>query len=161
MQERRTECGQRGNGEMLYSGECRQTFRGMSQHSRECPQAFSVCNFQSTKSPVELNNLLSKCISPDQARPWTTCKRGIYVKPYCTCETIAERIKNYKLFSGMSLAGVSWNGSGSVAKHSRECRQTFRRVYSSILEGMYIAQGNRSISPRFHGICSTEPNAFY
>ena len=65
----------------------------------------TVCNFQSTKSPVELNNLLSKffcyitwlVISPDQRRHWTTCKRDFYVKSYCTFETIAQRIKNYKL----------------------------------------------------------------
>ena len=51
-------------------------------------QYISVCNFQSMKSPVELNSLFSKffcyitwfVISPDQTQHWTTCKRGLYVK---------------------------------------------------------------------------------
>ena len=42
----------------------------------------TVCNFQSMKSPVEMNSFLSKffcyatwfVISPDQTRLWTTCK---------------------------------------------------------------------------------------
>ena len=69
-------------------------------------KTFSVCNFQSMKTPVELNSLLSKffcyitwfVISPDETRPWTTCKRGLYVKPYCFF-AIVEWFKNYKLFS--------------------------------------------------------------
>ena len=59
--------------------------------------AVSVCNFQSVKSPVELNSLLSKffsyiiwfVISPDKTQHWTTCKRGLYAKSYCFIETIA------------------------------------------------------------------------
>ena len=66
---------------------------------------YPVCNFQSMKSLVELNSLLSKffcyitwfVISPDQTRLWTTCKRGLYVKSFCFFETIAYRFKNYKL----------------------------------------------------------------
>ena len=57
----------------------------------------SVCNFQSMKSPVELNSIFSKffwyinwsVISPNSTRQWTTWKRGIYVKSYCLFETIA------------------------------------------------------------------------
>ena len=65
----------------------------------------SVCNFQSIKSPVELNSLLLNffryitwfVISPDLTRLWTTCKRGLYVKSFCFFETIASWIKNCKL----------------------------------------------------------------
>ena len=66
----------------------------------------TVCNFQSRKSPVELNSLLSKLfcyitwlvISPDYRRHWTTCKRGLYVKSYCSPETIAQRIKEHSSY---------------------------------------------------------------
>ena len=77
-----------------------------NNHSFLLRVCLSVCNFQSMKSPVELNSLLSKffcyitwfVISPDQTRLWTTCKRGLYVKSYCLFETIAQWIKNYKLY---------------------------------------------------------------
>ena len=73
--------------------------------SNKCRASNTVCNFQSMKSPVELNSLLSKffcyitwyVISPDQTRLWTTCKRGLYVKSFCFFETIPYRFKNYKL----------------------------------------------------------------
>ena len=66
----------------------------------------TVCNFQSMKSPVELNSLLSKffcyitwfVISPYQTRQWTTSIRGLYVKSYCFFEAMAQRVKNCKLF---------------------------------------------------------------
>ena len=66
-----------------------------------------VCNFQSTKSPVELNSPLSKLfcyitwlvISPDQTPHWTTCKRELSVKSYCFFETKANRIKKCKLIN--------------------------------------------------------------
>ena len=70
-------------------------------------QLLTQFNFQSMKSPVELNSLFSKffcyitwfVISPDQTRRrWTTCKQGLYVKSYCYFETIAQRFKNYKLY---------------------------------------------------------------
>ena len=56
----------------------------------------SVCNFQSMKTPLELNSLFSNffryitwfVVSPDYTRHWTTCKRGLYVKSYCYFETI-------------------------------------------------------------------------
>ena len=62
---------------------------------------YSVCNFQSMKSPVELNSLLSKffcyitwfVISPDQTRLWTTCKRGLYVKPHCFAKQKLSSLK--------------------------------------------------------------------
>ena len=68
-------------------------------------KANTVCNFQSIKSPVELNSLLSKffcyitwlVISPDWTRHWTTWKRGLYVKSYCFFETIVYWFRNYKL----------------------------------------------------------------
>ena len=66
---------------------------------------YTVCNFQSMKSSVELNSLLSKffcyitwfVISLDWTRLWTTCQRGLYRQSYCFLETIAQRFKNYKL----------------------------------------------------------------
>ena len=54
---------------------------------------------KSIKSLVELNSLFLKffyyitCF--DETRDWRPCKRGLYAKPFF--ETIAERIKNYKL----------------------------------------------------------------
>ena len=61
----------------------------------------TVCNFQSMKSPAELNSLFSKffCfvtwffMSPGQTRHWTAYKRGLQVKSYCFFETIAQRLK--------------------------------------------------------------------
>ena len=53
----------------------------------------AVCNFQSMKIPVELNNLLSKffCFITwfVMTRLWTTCKQDLYVKSYCLFEIIA------------------------------------------------------------------------
>ena len=77
------------------------------QHVNEAVHFFiTVCNFQFRKSPVELNSLLSKLfcyitwlvISPDYRRHWTTCKRGLYVKSYCSSETIAQRIKEHSSY---------------------------------------------------------------
>ena len=56
----------------------------------------TVCNFQSMRSPVELNGLLSKffcyitwfVISPNYTRLWTTCKQGLYVKSSCFFEIL-------------------------------------------------------------------------
>ena len=67
--------------------------------------SITVCNFQSIKRPVELYSFLSKLfcyitwlvISPDQTRRWTTCKRGLSLKSYCSFETKAKRIKIQKL----------------------------------------------------------------
>ena len=74
------------------------------EKTKKARQTTIVCNFQSIKSPVELNSLFSKffcCIiwfvkSPDYTRNWTTCKQGLYVKSYYFFETIVCRFKNYK-----------------------------------------------------------------
>ena len=68
--------------------------------------SYSVCNFQSTKVPVELNNLFPKffgyitwfAVLSHQTRHWATCKRDLYVKSYCFFKAIAQRFKNYKLY---------------------------------------------------------------
>ena len=58
----------------------------------------SVCNFQSMKSPVQLNSLflIFFCYITwfDETRHWRPCKRGLHVKFYCF---LAQRFKNYKL----------------------------------------------------------------
>ena len=52
-----------------------------------------VCNFQSMKSPMELNSffleLFCYIICSDEMRNWMPCKRGLYVKRYCFFEIIA------------------------------------------------------------------------
>ena len=70
----------------------------------------SVCNFQSMKSPVELNSLFSKFFGfiTWLTWQWTTCKRGLNVKSYCFCETIGQRFRNYKP-SCEFLPTFSWN----------------------------------------------------
>ena len=54
---------------------------------------YSVCNFQSMKSPVELNSLFLTffCYITwfKEARKWTPCKRDFYIKYYGFFETIA------------------------------------------------------------------------
>ena len=58
----------------------------------------SVCNFQSMKSPVELNNLLLKffCYVTwfDERQNWRPCKRGLFFKSYCFFEIISYWFKN-------------------------------------------------------------------
>ena len=53
----------------------------------------SVCNFQSIKSPMELNSLLSKffCYVAwfDKRRNWRPYKRGLFFKSYCFFEIIS------------------------------------------------------------------------
>ena len=72
----------------------------------------TVWNFQSMKSPVELNSLLLKffcyitwlVISPDQTRHWKkTWKRDLYVKFCCTFKTIDQQFKNYELITEKSV----------------------------------------------------------
>ena len=48
----------------------------------------TVCNFQSMTSPVELNNLFLKffCYITWFDGYWSPCKRGLYVKSYCSFE---------------------------------------------------------------------------
>ena len=72
-------------------------FRGMTNKKLSEPRKLisnicsTVCNFQSMKSPVELDSLFSKLfcyitsfvISRDQTQDWMTCKLGLYVKYYC------------------------------------------------------------------------------
>ena len=61
----------------------------------------SVCNFQSMKSPVELNSLLLKFFCYvnwfDERRHWRPFKWCLFVKSYCFFEAIAKWFKNYKL----------------------------------------------------------------
>ena len=61
----------------------------------------SVRNFQSIKSPVELNSLLIKLFCYvtqfDERQNWRPCKRGLFFKSYCFFKIIAQRFKNYKL----------------------------------------------------------------
>ena len=80
----------------------------------------SVCNFQSMKSPMELNCLFSKffcyitwfVISPGSTGSWTTCKRSLYVKQLgglkiTNCAQIAWRFKTYKLCSNKRICCIS------------------------------------------------------
>ena len=73
--------------------------------TRNCVKMFhatsTVCNFQSMKSPVELNSLFLKffCYITwfDETRHWRSCKWGLYVKFYHFFETTAQQFKSCKL----------------------------------------------------------------
>ena len=76
----------------------------------------SVCNFQSMKSPLELNGVLSKffcfitwLLYQLIRRNTTTCKQGLYVKSYCFFETIT--VKNYKLKYFIAEGAFKWGGT--------------------------------------------------
>ena len=51
---------------------------------------YIICNFQSTKSSVELNSLfLSYIIWFDETQHWRPSKRDLYIQSYRFFETIA------------------------------------------------------------------------
>ena len=70
----------------------------------------SVSNYESTKSPAELNSLFTWFDEMWHWR-WRPCKRGLYIKSYCFFETIAQQFKNYKLESVFEIRPSSARSS--------------------------------------------------
>ena len=82
---------------------------------KKCSFDLRSSNFQSTKSPIELNSLLMNfsCYVTwfDERWNWRPCKRGLYLEFYCFFDTIAQ-FKNYKLqvtFAQRYLQSHMWS----------------------------------------------------
>ena len=99
---------------------------------------FTVCNFQSMKSPLELSSLFSKflcyftwfVISPDQTRLWTSYKRGLHVKSYCSSKQQLSGLKTTSCLTRFgSELGLYRNQSADL-----QCRSMDWFLYNRSIE---------------------------
>ena len=107
---------------------------------------FSICNFQSMKSPVELNSFFLKffCYITwfDETGDWRACKRGFYVEFYCFFETIGywfEKLQNALTHTpNFGIRSVFFKGPGSIFLKVQIRVQVRFIMYAFLKAGSYI-----------------------